>query len=104
MAKEKQEQIVHPFLNEKASIGILPHLQALLLARFLRGEFSWLSPSYPINKFYNRTPKLKITIIKFVNRNEIISLNPILLLTIISAKSTIKEKLGKYYIFEFGRN
>mgnify|MGYP006364676295 CR=1 FL=1 len=46
----------------------------------------------------------KITIIKFVNRNEIISLNPILLLTIISAKSTIKEKLGKYYIFEFGRN
>ncbi len=57
--KKKQEQIVHPFLNEKTSIGILPHLQALLLARFLRGEFSWLSPSYPINKFYNHTPKLK---------------------------------------------
>lgn len=37
----------------------------------------------------------KIPIIKFVNRNEIISLNPILLLTIISAKSTIREKLRK---------
>ena len=42
--KKKQEQIVHPFLNEKASIGILPHLQALLLARFLRGDIDAYPP------------------------------------------------------------
>lgn len=49
-----------------------------------------------LTSFIIDTPELKITIIKFVNRNEIISLNLILLLTIISAKSTIKEKLGKW--------
>ena len=42
--KKKQEQIVHPFLNQKASIGILPHLQALLLARFLRGDIDAYPP------------------------------------------------------------
>jgi CRISPR-associated protein Cas1 len=36
--KRKQEEIVHPFLGEKAPIGLLPHLQALLLARYLRGD------------------------------------------------------------------
>lgn len=48
-----------------------------------------------LTSFIINTPKLKIPIIKFVNRNEIISLNLILLLTIITAKSTIREKLGK---------
>ena len=42
--KKKQEQIVHPFLNEKAPIGILPHLQALLMARFLRGDIDAYPP------------------------------------------------------------
>lgn len=36
--KKKQEEVVHPFLDEKVQIGLLPHLQALLLARFLRGD------------------------------------------------------------------
>lgn len=36
--KRKQEEINHPFLNESVSLGILPHVQAMLLARFLRGE------------------------------------------------------------------
>lgn len=42
--KKKQEQVVHPFLEEKAPIGILPHLQALLLARFLRGDIDAYPP------------------------------------------------------------
>lgn len=34
----KQEEILHPFLGEKTTVGLLPHLQAALLARFLRGD------------------------------------------------------------------
>lgn len=36
--KRKQEEIVHPYLGEKIPIGLLPYTQALLLARFLRGD------------------------------------------------------------------
>lgn len=36
--KRKQEELVHPFLTEKLSFGIVPHAQALLLARYLRGD------------------------------------------------------------------
>lgn len=36
--KKKQEEVMHPFLNEKVPIGLLPHAQALLLARHLRGD------------------------------------------------------------------
>jgi CRISPR-associated protein Cas1 len=36
--KRKQEQIVHPFLKERVAFGILPHAQAVLLARHLRGD------------------------------------------------------------------
>ena len=36
--KRKDEEIFHPFLNEKISIGLLPHIQARLLARWLRGD------------------------------------------------------------------
>jgi len=34
----KQDEIMHPFLGEKITIGLLFHIQALLLARFLRGD------------------------------------------------------------------
>lgn len=34
----KQEEIQHPFLNEKIAIGLLPYVQALLFARHLRGD------------------------------------------------------------------
>jgi CRISPR-associated protein Cas1 len=34
----KQEEIVHPFLDEKIPLGLIPYAQALLLARHLRGD------------------------------------------------------------------
>lgn len=42
--KRKQEEIMHPYLQEKAPIGLLLHLQALLLARFLRGDIDGYPP------------------------------------------------------------
>lgn len=36
--ERKQEVIRHPFLKEDVTVGMLVHLQALLLARFLRGD------------------------------------------------------------------
>lgn len=41
--KRKQEEITHPFLGEKMTIGLLPHVQAQLLARYIRGDI----PDYP---------------------------------------------------------
>src|SRR5690606_1865849 len=35
---KKQEKIVHPYLGEKISWGLVPHVQSLLLARYLRGD------------------------------------------------------------------
>ena len=34
----KQEEILHPFLDERIPFGLVPYAQALLLARFLRGD------------------------------------------------------------------
>lgn len=42
--ERKQEEIVHPFIGEKVTIGLLFHLQALLFARFLRGDLSQYPP------------------------------------------------------------
>jgi CRISPR-associated protein Cas1 len=42
--KRKQEEIEHPFLEEKLAIGLLPHAQALLLARHLRGDLDAYPP------------------------------------------------------------
>lgn len=36
--KRKQETLRHPFLGEKIPVGLLPHVQAMLLARYVRGE------------------------------------------------------------------
>jgi CRISPR-associated protein Cas1 len=36
--KRKQEPVTHPFLNEKMTLGLVPHIQARLLARHLRGD------------------------------------------------------------------
>jgi len=36
--KRKQETIRHPFVNETVAIGLLPFIQALLMARFIRGD------------------------------------------------------------------
>jgi len=42
--KRKQEEIQHPFINETVSIGLLFHVQALLLARHLRGDLDGYPP------------------------------------------------------------
>jgi len=42
--KRKQEVINHPFLNEKVEIGLLPFIQALLLARHIRGDLNGYPP------------------------------------------------------------
>lgn len=36
--KKKDEEITHPFLDRKVTYGTLPHVQARLLARTIRGE------------------------------------------------------------------
>jgi len=42
--ERKQEEINHPFLDEKVTIGLLFHVQALLLARCLRGDLDGYPP------------------------------------------------------------
>ncbi len=42
--KRKQEEIHHPFLEKKMTVGLLFHTQALLLARFLRGDLDGYPP------------------------------------------------------------
>lgn len=41
---KKDEKITHPFLGEKISWGLVPHAQALLLARYLRGDLDEYPP------------------------------------------------------------
>lgn len=40
----KKEEITHPYLNEKVSIGLLPYIQSMLLARFIRKDLD----DYPV--------------------------------------------------------
>ncbi|AIQ56666.1 type I-C CRISPR-associated endonuclease Cas1c [Paenibacillus borealis] len=40
----KQEKITHPYLGEKISWGLVPHAQALLLARHLRNDLDEYPP------------------------------------------------------------
>jgi len=42
--ERKQDEIFHPYIEEKVTIGILFHIQALLLARFLRGDLDGYPP------------------------------------------------------------
>ena len=42
--KRKQEEVLHPFLEEIVSVGLLLHVQALLLARHLRGDLDAYPP------------------------------------------------------------
>ena len=41
---KKQEKIKHPFLEEKIEWGLVPYAQAMLLARFLRGDMDGYPP------------------------------------------------------------
>lgn len=40
----KRDTIMHPYLNEKVEIGLLPYVQALLLARYIRKDID----DYPV--------------------------------------------------------
>jgi CRISP-associated protein Cas1 len=42
--KRKQEEIQHPLLQESVPVGLLPYTQALLMARFIRGDID----NYPV--------------------------------------------------------
>lgn len=42
--KRKQEEITHPFLEEKVQIGMIPYVQAMLFARVLRGDLDAYPP------------------------------------------------------------
>lgn len=42
--KRKDDELRHPFLSEKMEWGILPYAQALLLARFVRGDVDAYPP------------------------------------------------------------
>lgn len=41
---KKREQITHPFLGEKLPWGLVPYVQSLLLARYLRGDLDAYPP------------------------------------------------------------
>ena len=41
---KKQTKITHPFLKEKMEWGLVPYVQALLLARYLRGDLEEYPP------------------------------------------------------------
>lgn len=43
---KKQEMITHPFLGEKVEWGMLPYVQAMLLARYLRGDLDEYPPFF----------------------------------------------------------
>lgn len=42
--ERKQDEITHPFLGEKMAVGLVPHVQALLLARHLRDDLDAYPP------------------------------------------------------------
>lgn len=42
----KQETITHPFLKEDMQFGLIPYVQALLLARYLRGDLDAYPPFF----------------------------------------------------------
>ena len=44
--KRKQEEITHPYLDEKMTIGLLPLVQAQLMARTIRGDMAEYPPFY----------------------------------------------------------
>lgn len=44
--ERKKEEIVHPYLKEKIPFGLIPHIQAMLLARHLRGDLDAYPPFF----------------------------------------------------------
>ncbi len=42
--QRKQEQIIHPYIREKVEWGLIPYVQAMLLARLIRGDLDGYPP------------------------------------------------------------
>ena len=42
--EKKQEELEHPYTEEKIQIGLLPHVQAMLLSRYLRKDMEIYTP------------------------------------------------------------
>ncbi len=42
--ERKQTEVMHPYLQESVPIGLLPHCQAMLLARHIRGDTEFYTP------------------------------------------------------------
>ena len=43
--KRKQQEVWHPVIKEKVKVGLLFHVQAMLLARHIRGDIDFY-PAY----------------------------------------------------------
>lgn len=44
--ERKKEEVIHPYLKEKIPFGLIPHVQAMLLARHLRGDLDAYPPFF----------------------------------------------------------
>ena len=44
--ERKKEEIVHPYLKERIPFGLIPHVQAMLLARYLRDDLDAYPPFF----------------------------------------------------------
>lgn len=44
--ERKKEEMVHPYLKERIPFGLIPYVQAMLLARFLRGDLDAYPPFF----------------------------------------------------------
>lgn len=42
--KRKQDELQHPFIDDRIAVGLIPHIQACLLARHLRGDLDGYPP------------------------------------------------------------
>lgn len=42
--ERKRDEITHPFIGERTAMGLVPHVQAMLMARFLRGDLDGYPP------------------------------------------------------------
>ncbi|MEW6717228.1 MAG: type I-C CRISPR-associated endonuclease Cas1c [Chloroflexota bacterium] len=44
--ERKKDEIVHPYLKERIPFGLIPHVQAMLLGRYLRGDLDAYPPYF----------------------------------------------------------
>jgi CRISPR-associated protein Cas1 len=44
--KRKRDELIHPFLNEKVGLGLVPYVQSLLMSRYLRGDIEGYPPFF----------------------------------------------------------